>query len=265
MKTASKKIFFIISVPVLIAIAAVLFSTAGKDEGFILFFSGAGMKIPVTEIIRDFEASTGTRVNVHFEGSSILRRYIETYRDVDLFLSGDRENMDILLQNEFVDESAIVAWHVPAILVPAENRKRITGLNDLAGAGMRIVMSNPHQASLGKMVYGMLQRHPKGRDILKNVVVYGSSSQDDLRIFRELYKKGAADAVIEWDVMTHVPEGNGLIAVQFGKEYEIRDLLTLALLRTSKNPKESRRFYDYFRTEGIRTFRKYGYATRVEQ
>ncbi|KAF0143220.1 MAG: molybdate transport system substrate-binding protein, partial [Nitrospirae bacterium] len=234
-----------------------------KEQRFVVFFSGAGMKIPVSEIVKNFTALTGIKVDVHFEGSAILVQHIKAYGDADLFMSGDKKNMDILIKDGFVRESIFIAWHIPSILVPPENRKNIKGLNDLARKGVKFVMSNPAQASLGRVVRNMFQRHPKGNDILNNVVVYGSDSQDDLRLFRDFYKEGRADAVIEWDVMTRVPEGKGLMVIPFEKEYEIKDSLSLALLKTSKKPEIARRFYDYFRTEGIKIFKKHGYNTGV--
>lgn len=236
-----------------------------KDRHLIIFFSGAGMKVPVSEIVKDFTDQTGIKVDVHFEGSAILVQHIKTYGDADLFMSGDKKNMDILIKDGFVKENTFIAWHIPSILIPPENKGRIKGLNDLAGKGVRFVMSNPVQASLGRLVNDMLLRHPKGKDILNNVAVYGSDSQDDLRLFWDLYGKGRVDAVIEWDVMTHVPEGERLLIIPFEKEYEIKDPLLLALLKTSKNPKISKRFYDYFKTEGIKIFKKHGYNTEASK
>ena len=236
-----------------------------KDNEYIVFFSGAGMKIPVNEIAAGFTDSTGIHVDVHFEGSSVLRQYIETYGDADLFMSGDKENIDSLIKTGLVKKSAFIAWHIPSILIPPENREKIKGLDDLAKKGVRFVMSNPKQASLGLMVDEMIRRHPKVKEILKNVAVYGSSTQDDLKLFWDLYKKGKADAVLEWDVMVHVPEGEGLLVVPFEKEYQIKDALMLALLKTSKNPVAAKRFYDYFRTEGIKVFKKHGYTTEADR
>ncbi|MBI5640088.1 MAG: molybdate ABC transporter substrate-binding protein [Nitrospirae bacterium] len=241
--------------------AAIFFYQAKERERFVVFFSGAGMKIPVSEIVRDFTEKTGIKVDVHFEGSAILRQHIETYGGIDLFMSGDKKNMDILTEKGFVRESRFIAWHIPSILIQPETGGKIKGLNDLAKEGVRIVMSNPQQASLGRLVNDMLKRHPQGSDILNNVVVYGSDSQDDLRLFRDLHGKGKADAVIEWDVMAYVPEGKGLAVVPFEKEYEIKDQLALALLKASRNPEMSRKFYDYFKTEGISVFKKHGYNT----
>ena len=258
-----RTIVLTIIVSLLILLAAFFFLLNKKDKEFIVFFSGAGMKIPVNEIAAGFTGSTGIRVDVHFEGSSVLRQHIETYGDADLFMSGDKENIDSLIKTGLVKESTFIAWHIPSILIPPENKEKIKGLDDLAKKGVRFVMSNPQQASLGKMVDEMIRRHPKGKEISGNVAVYGSSTQDDLKLFWDLYKKGEADAVLEWDVMVRVAEGKGLLVVPFDKEYEIKDALMLALLKTSKNPAVAKRFYDYFSTEGIKVFKKHGYTTEA--
>ncbi len=254
---------FALIAAVLVIAAALFFLFKSKGKQSIVFFSGAGMKVPVSEIVKNFTDSTGIVVDMHFDGSAVLRQYIETYGDVDVFMSGDRNNMDILVQNGFVKEQTFIAWHIPSILIPPENKNTIQGLNDLAKKNVRFVMSNPAQASLGKLVNDMLARHPRGKEILKHAAVYGSDSQDDLRLFRDLYKKGGADAVIEWDVMVHVPEGNGLIVVPFDKKYEIRDSLSIAVLKASAHPEIAKRFFDYFRMEGVAVFKKHGYNTEV--
>jgi len=254
-------------IPTLLLIVAFLVLMPGrdarKDDSFVVFFSGAGMKVPASEIVKDFTDSTGINVNVHFDGSSVLRQHIETYGDADVFMSGDKKNMDILAGKGLVKESAFIAWHIPSILIPPENRDRIKGLSDLAKSGIRFVMANPAQAASGRLAKEAISRHPKAEEILGNVAAYGSSTADSLARFRDLYKKGGADAVIEWDIMVHVPEGKGLLVVPFEKEYEIRDSIMLGLLKTSGSPETSKKFYDYFRTEGLKVFKKHGYNTEA--
>ena len=262
----SKKDKYAAAVILIIAlVAALIFLPAKKGKRVVVLFSGSGMKIPVEEIAKDFTASTGIAVDIHLEGSSILRQYIERYGEAELFLSGDKENIDILAKKGLVKNRAFIAWHIPVILVPEENRKNITGLDDLAEKGIKIVLANPKQAASGKLVYVMLQRHPNGKKILNNIVVYGSSTNDALRVFKERYQKGEADAVLEWDIMVHVPEGKGLTVIPFDKKYEVKDPLMLALLKNSHVSEAAQRFYDYFRTEGIKAFKKHGYNTEAKR
>ncbi len=233
------------------------------ENRYVVFFSGSGMRVPASEIANSFTQKTGIPVNIHFEGSSILRHNIETFGDADVFLSGDKKNIDILIDKGMVKESSFVAWHILAILVPPEKWESIQGLNDLAKNGVRFVMANPKLAASGRLASQTIARHPKAADILRNVAVYASSSDDTLRVFHELYKTGEADAVIEWDVMIFTPAGNGLLSVPFEKEYETKDRITLSLLKESNNPRIAKKFYDYFKANAPEVFNKYGYSTEA--
>lgn len=241
----------------LILLAGGLFASC-SEQVQVVFLSGAGMKAPVTEIAANFEQETGIKVQTHFEGSSILRDYILKFNTGDIFLPGDKKNLNVLAEKGLVKEESFLAWHVVAILVSPEMADRIKGLDDLADEGLRLAMSNPRLASLGKIVMNrIINQHPRGAEILKNVVVYGSSSQDVL----SLYSEGDIDAVIEWDVMAGTPEGEGLIVVPIQEPYQVKDELRAGLLSTAKDPEAARRFYTYLVSTGREVFRKHGYDT----
>ncbi|MEN8136624.1 MAG: molybdate ABC transporter substrate-binding protein [Thermodesulfobacteriota bacterium] len=247
--------YYLIAI-IIIALTVGFFSLTGQKKKSILFLSGAGMKAPVNEIAANFEQETGIEVQTQFGGSSILRDYILDFNTGDIFLPGDKKNLDILSEKDLVTESSFMAWHVVAILVSPEAKERIKGLDGLAEQGVRIAMSNPKLASLGRIVTtNIIKRHPKGGDILKNVVVYGSSSQDVLK----LYRKGGIDAIIEWDVMAATSEGKGLIIVPLEKPYQVKDELFAGLLTSARDPKTAKKFYDYLVTKGKKVFRKHGY------
>ena len=236
----------------IIAATVGFFSLSGRQKTSLLFLSGAGMKAPVTEIAANFERETGIRVQTQFAGSAILRDYILNFQAGAIFLPGDRKNLDILIEKGLVAENAFLAWHVVAILVAPEARERIKGLADLAEPGVRLAMSNPKLASLGRIVMkNVIEKHPNGQAILKNVVVYGSSSQDVLKLYRE----GGIDAIIEWDVMAARPEGQGLIVVPLEKPYQVKDELYAGLLTTAQEPRSAKKFYDYLITTGKEVFR----------
>lgn len=243
----------------LIAVVPVVFLTTAscrKKEQTLLFLSGAGMKSPVIEIAGNFERETGIKVQTQFDGSAILSDYILNFRTGDVFLPGDKKNLDNLAEKGLVEKSAFIAWHEVAILVAPEAKDRIKSLDDLAGEGVRLVISNPELASLGRIVTrDIIQKHPRGNDILKNVTVYGSSSQDVLKLYRE----GGVDAIIEWDVMAATPEGEGLVVVPLEEPYQVKDELHAGLLTTTDDPTLAGRFYDYLVTEGREIFKKHGY------
>lgn len=245
-----------------LSIAAIIvgsFLFQGLTAPCIVFLCGAGMKRPVLEIAKNFERETGIRVLTHFEGSAILRDHILKFGLGDVFLPGDKKNLDILSEKGLVKESSFIAWHEVAILVSPQFEGTIDGLDDLASEGVRLALSNPRLASLGRLVMErIINRHPDGKKILDNIVVYGSSSQDILA----LYNTGNIDAVIEWNVMAATPEGKGLAVVQLKDPYAVRDPLVLGLLTTSKKPDLAGRFYEYVTGKGREVFRKHGYDTK---
>ena len=245
---------------VLLVVVLILFflNISCQKKQTVMFLSGAGMKAPVNEIAANFEKETGIRIQTHFDGSSILRDYVINFQTGDIFLPGDKKNLDILSDKGLVKESSFIAWHVVAILVSPEAKDRIKGIDDLAEKGVRLVISNPELASLGRIVTeNIIKKHPKGDDILSNVVVYGSSSQDVLRLYRE----GGIDAIIEWDVMAATQEGKGLIVVPLEEPYQVKDELFAGLLTTAHEPVLAKKFYDYLISKGRDVFRKHGYNT----
>ncbi|VAW37634.1 hypothetical protein MNBD_DELTA03-1241, partial [hydrothermal vent metagenome] len=193
----SKKIYFLLfGLFVFLLAAAVLYTRSVSQEPYIVFLSGAGMKEPVTKIAANFERQTGIKVQTHFEGSSILRDYILKFKTGDIFLPGDKKNLDILRQKGLVKRSAFLAWHIVTILVSPQAADKISSLADLSKPGIRLAISNPRQASLGRLVMQkIIKVYPRGQAILNNIKAYGSSSQDVLR----LYHQGNIDAVIEWE------------------------------------------------------------------
>lgn len=231
-----------------------------REKPEIIFLSGSGMKVPITEIAANFERETGIRVQTHFEGSAILHDYIVDFNTGDIFLPGDKKNLDDLQQKGLVKESFFLAWHVLSILVAPNMAERIKGLDDLAEPGIRLAMSNPRQASPGRFVMQqIIEKHPRGEEILNNVIALGSSSQEVLK----LYRQGGIDAVIEWDVLAATPEGKGLIVVPLVAPYQLRDELHAALLSTAKNPAAAEKFYTYLRSNGREVFQRHGYDTRL--
>jgi molybdate transport system substrate-binding protein len=255
--TRSPKIYFLLfGLFIILLITAALYVLRTSQPPYLVLLSGAGMTEPVNKIAKDFERQTGIKVQTHFDGSSILRDYIIKFKIGDIFLSGDQKNLDILAKKGLVKRRAFLAWHVVAILASPQAADKISSLNDLGKPGIRLAMSNPKQASLGRLVMEkIINVHPRGQAILHNIKVYGSSSLDVMR----LYQQGNIDAVIEWDVMARTPAGKGLIVIPLKKPYQIKSPINAGLLTTARHPKLARRFFQYLITTGRKIFQQDGY------
>jgi ABC-type molybdate transport system substrate-binding protein len=78
-----------------------------------------------------------------FEGSLTLRNYILNFRTGDVFLPGNKKELDSLAEKGFVKENSFVAWHKAGILVSPRYKGEINGLDDLSRKGLRLAISNP--------------------------------------------------------------------------------------------------------------------------
>src|SRR5437762_4123063 len=107
----------------------------------ITFFAAASTKEPLEQIGRDFQAETGTAVEIVLGPSSALAKQIERGADTDLFLSADEASTDYLEQRKLVEERRPLLSNRLVVIVPAEGRvsTRLNDLRDFADPGVRRV------------------------------------------------------------------------------------------------------------------------------
>ncbi|WP_314214777.1 molybdate ABC transporter substrate-binding protein [Pseudarthrobacter equi] len=104
-------------------------------------FAAASLKSSFTELADTFEAQhPGTRVSVSFAGSSDLATQINQGAPADVFASADTKNMDKVTGAGLAGgEPRVFATNTLAIAVPAGNPAHVTGFQDLARDGLRLV------------------------------------------------------------------------------------------------------------------------------
>ena len=105
-------------------------------------FAAASLKSSFTELAKNFEAQhPGTSVTLSFAGSSDLATQIGQGAPADVFASADTKNMDKVTGAGLADGSPrVFATNTLAIAVPAGNPANVTGFQDLARDGIRLVM-----------------------------------------------------------------------------------------------------------------------------
>jgi molybdate transport system substrate-binding protein len=115
---------------------------ASGTTGTVTVFAAASLKTAFTEIAGRFEAANpGTDVTLSFAGSSDLVTQITQGAPADVFASADTRNMGKLKDQGLVEgEPRDFATNTLAIVVPAGNPAGITGFDDLARPGARVVV-----------------------------------------------------------------------------------------------------------------------------
>ena len=113
-------------------------------------FAGAGLRQPVDQLVKEYEASTGNKVYVDYGGSGQLLAKINAAGQGDLFMPGSLMYIEKLQQAGKVLSSREVVAHTPVIGVHRKSADRITTFEDLAKPGMRLAMGDPKAMALGR-------------------------------------------------------------------------------------------------------------------
>src|SRR6202521_3148788 len=181
------------------AVAVALCSSCGNSgpaasspsavSGTITVFAASSLTAAYTAIANDFQKSyPGSMVKFSFGGSSTLVAQIQQGAIGDVFASADQPNMQKAVDAGLVSGSpSIFAHNRLEIVVGAGNSKRITGLSDLVGAGLLVVLCAP-AVPCGRYATQALQK--------AGVIVKPASLETDVKAVVTKVALGEADAGI---------------------------------------------------------------------
>src|SRR5262249_36976730 len=107
---------FLASVALLLALVGLLLWNPQKRDRRPLFvYCAAGLKTPVEEIARDYEAEYDVQVQLTYGGSNTLLTNLEVSKRGDLFISADDFYIDKAREKGLLEEDIPLA-HMRAVL-----------------------------------------------------------------------------------------------------------------------------------------------------
>ena len=140
----------------------------------LTFFAGIVARRALEETIRGFEEREGVVVTTVYNGCGILTGQMLAIRDKtqggfpDLYLAGDRcffENV-----KEHFQEAEELSENGISMFVEKGNPKEIRALTDLTRAGIRVVVGQPEQCTIGHLTRKVLEEQGIYHAVMKNVV-----------------------------------------------------------------------------------------------
>ena len=122
-------------------------------------FFGAAAEVPEHEIVAQYEAETGIRVEATYGGSGTLLTSMMVAKVGDIYAPGSPDFMTSAIKNNvtYADTVEILAYLVPAIIVQKGNPKNITSLEDLAKPGIKIGLGDPKSVCVGAYAVDLLE------------------------------------------------------------------------------------------------------------
>jgi molybdate transport system substrate-binding protein len=239
------------------ALALLLAACGGGDSGGssgagsaneIKVFAAASLTAAFTELGRSYTAAEGTRVTFNFAGSQALATQIQQGAPADVFASADLANMGKI--KDLVGTPQSFASNRLQILVEKGNPKNISGLDDLAGPDLKVVLAAP-DVPAGKYAAEALAK--------ANVTVKPVSQEDNVKAVVTKVSLGEADAGIVY--VTDVTAGGDKIeGVDIPRDQNVTATYPIATVKATKAQDKARAFLDLVLSDqGQQVLKKYGF------
>ena len=115
----------------------------------LMIYCGAGMTDPFQEIADAFKSDTGCEMNVTYANAGQIQSQITTSEEGDMFVAGSGDELKPV--ESYVEAKKDLVKHIPVLAVQGKNPKSITGLADLAGEGVTLIMGDVDATPIGKI------------------------------------------------------------------------------------------------------------------
>ncbi len=233
----------------MIVLSTLITATFSAQAAELYLYAGAGLKNPVEKIVKQFEKETGNNVTIEYGGSGQLLARYNTVKTGDLYLPGSSDYVEKLEKTGDVKESAPLVLHIPVMAIRKEKSAGIDSFKALAESNLRLGIGDSKAMALGKGAEKILELSGYQAQLNDKIVVKAATVKQLM-----LYLlNGDVDAAVvgrsgAWKVRDKVD----LLPNPAGTPEE---KVTIALLASTKHPKEAKQLLDLFNSEqGVKYF-----------
>jgi molybdenum ABC transporter molybdate-binding protein len=228
--------------------------SAGGGKTSLLVHCAASLKAPVEAIAKDYEQKHGVAVRLQFGASQSLLAGIEVAKTGDLYLPADDSYLTVSSQKKLTGSIIPIATQSAVLVVKKGNPKGVKSLADLQRADVRLALSNPDAAAIGKLLREKLGV-PAWDALAKKAVVMGATVTEAANAV----KADGADATFIWDAM--LPQYAGAEVVPVPEIVDVKAKVAVALLTCAQSSAEAMRFARYLAAKdaGLPVFKQQGF------
>jgi len=225
----------------------------------LMVHCAAGMRKAVDRLARDFEASSGVRMEMNYDGSNRLFGQIKLSRRGDIYIAGDPQYMDMALEAGLTTTGTTFCCFVPVILVKKGNPLRIETLADLLKPGIRIGQGDERAAAIGKQTPRILAMNGVARDPWKRNVVLDTPTVNELGA---AVKLGTIDAAIVWSSIA-ADYTDDASSVEIPPAKNLVSDVQAAVLASAKDRATATAFIDFLASSNaVRVLQECGYVAK---
>lgn len=225
-----------------------------KEKVELLVYSGAGLKIPMEDIKKEYEAKTGNTIVYVYAGSGQLLAQLESSGKGDAFIVGSEATYKDAADKDLVNEGKQVAHHTPVIITAKDNPKNIKGLEDLRKEGIRVALGEPKSNAIGKTSVEIFKKN--NMDSISDNVVVETATVNEL--YTALEAGNADCAIVTRDGAYSQKDKFNIIEIP--ESQNIDQIIMGGSIKASENPEQSNEFIEFIVSDEGRTiFENHGY------
>ena len=229
-------------------------SATGQTAQPILVFCAASLKAPVEAAAKAYEAKYHTSVQLQFGASQSLLAGVEVAQTGDLYIPADDSYLTIAKEHKLIDATIPIATQHATLMVAKGNPKGIKTTADLLKPDVKMALSNPDAAAIGKLVKAAIGDGAWNPLASKAALVAATVTEAANAV-----KAGGADAAFIWDAMHKQYEGFDL--VNLPETASVKAQVGVGLLSCSRQSAAAMKFARYLtaRDTGLPIFKTNGF------
>jgi molybdate transport system substrate-binding protein len=216
-----------------------------KLSGSILVYCAAGVKDPVAEIAKLFEAETGVKVELTYANSGQLLGQIETSRKGDVFVPGDVGFAATAKERGLAaGDPREFCWFVSVVYVAKGNPKGLRDVADLARPGLKLALADEN-SSIGRLQEDLFKKSGADAEAIRKNKVFSPATVTEVAL---AVKLGTADAGLIWDALGSLYPDEAE-AVRIPPEKNVVGKVAACALASSSNPRAAAAFVEHLASE----------------
>jgi len=233
---------------------------AWADVPEITFFVGSVNRRAIEQTVKEFQQREGVVVNTVYNGCGILTAQMRSIREKDgagfpdAYMACDVYYLNNV--GEWFQEAVNVSETEIVMVVAKGNPKGLKELKDLTRPGIRVVVGQPDQCTIGALTRRLLQQEGIYEAVMKNVVSQTASSA----MLVPAVTTGSADVALAYATDARA-EADRVDMVRIRSEYT-KAIQPFAIAKTSKYKNLVRRLFDAILREQ-RRFELAGFRFRL--
>jgi molybdate transport system substrate-binding protein len=237
-------------------LALVLLVTLAQTSAPVTVSAAISLTEALEEAAAAYRVAGGSPVVFNFGGSNALARQIVNGAPVDVFISADEAQMEVVERADLVVAGTRVPVVANRLVLVVDSRSRVKAVTDLGGAEIRrIAIGDPVAVPAGVYARQYLEQVNQWTRLQPKVVPVAN-----VRAALTAVQNGSADAAFVYATDARIAPALRVVATITGPQAP-RIVYPAAVMKTSRQPQAAAKFLEFLRTRpALAIFEKHGFT-----